>query len=127
MGLRNLSKLSKVTDLQIHRDEASSSVISKTLMVSVSSVQSLSHVQLFATLWTSAHQASLSFTISRSLLKLMSIESLMPPNHLTLCHPLLLLPLIFPSIRVFSKELALHIRWPNIGASASASVLSMNT
>ena len=80
-----------------------------TLVVAVV-VQSLSHVQLFATLWTSAHQASLSFTISQSLLKLMSIESVMPPNHLTLCHSLLLLPLIFPSIRVFSNESALQIK-----------------
>ena len=73
-------------------------------------VKSLSHVQLFATPWTAAHQASLSFTISRSLLKLMSIESVMPSNHLVLCHPLL--PSIFPSIRVFSSESALCIRWP---------------
>ena len=78
----------------------------------VFAVQSLSHVQLFATPWPSAHQASLSFTISRSLLKLMSVELVMPPNHLILCHPLLLLPSIFPSIRVFSSELALHIKWP---------------
>ena len=62
--------------------------------------------------WTAAHQASLSFTISRSLLKLMFIESMMPSNHLILCHPLLLLPSIFPNIRVFSKESALRIRWP---------------
>ena len=62
--------------------------------------------------WTAAHQASLSFTISRSLFKLMSIELVMPFNHLILCHPLLLLPSIFPSIRVFSNVLALHIRWP---------------
>ena len=62
--------------------------------------------------WTAAHQSSLSFTISRSLLKLMSIESVMPSNHLILCRPLLLLPSIFPSIRVFSSESALHIRWP---------------
>ena len=74
-------------------------------------VQSLSHVQLFATLWTAGHQDSLSFTISKSLLKLMSIESVMLPNHLIFCHPLLLLSSIFPSIRVFSKELALCIRW----------------
>ena len=67
-------------------------------------VQLLSHVQLFVTPWTAACQASLSFTISRSLLKLMSIESVMPSNHLILCHPLLLLPAIFPSIRVFSNE-----------------------
>ena len=69
-------------------------------------------VQLFATPWTAAHQASLSFTISQSLLKLMSIESVVPSNHLILCHPLLLLPSIFPSNRVFSNESALHIRWP---------------
>ena len=74
--------------------------------------QSLSCVWLFATPWTTVYQASLSFTISQSLLKLMSIESVMPSNHLILCHPLLLLPSIFPSIRVFSNELALHIRWP---------------
>ena len=75
-------------------------------------VQSLSCVQLFATPWTAACQASLSFTISQSLLKLMSIESAMPSNHLILCHPLLVLPLIRPSIRVLSSELALCIRWP---------------
>ena len=75
-------------------------------------VQSLSCVQLFATPWTAAFQASLSFTISRSLLRLMSIESVMPSNHLILCRPLLLLPSILPSIRVFSNESALHIRWP---------------
>ena len=74
-------------------------------------VQSLSHVQLFATPWTAACQASLSSTVSRSLLKLMSIESVMPSNHLFLCCPLLLLPSIFPSIRVFSNESALCIRW----------------
>ena len=77
-----------------------------------SSVQSLSRVQLFATPWTTACQASLSITNSRSLLKLTSIESVMPSNHLILCCPLLLLPSIFPSIRVFSNESALHIRWP---------------
>ena len=75
-------------------------------------VQLLSHVRLFATPWIAAHQASLSFTISRSSLKLMPIESMMPSNHLIRCHPLLLLPSIFPSIRVFSNELALCIRWP---------------
>ena len=71
-----------------------------------------SRVSLFATPWTAAHQASLSFSISQSLLKLMSIELMMPSNHLILCHPLLLLPSIFPSIRVFSDESVLHIRWP---------------
>ena len=73
---------------------------------------SLSHVQLFETLWTAAHQASLSTTNSQSLLKLMSIESVMPSNHLILCCPLLLLLSIFPSIRVFSDESVLRIRWP---------------
>ena len=77
-----------------------------------SSVQSLSHVRLFATPWTAARQASLSITNSRSLPKLMSIKSVMPPNHLILCHPLLLLPSIFLSIRVLSNESALCIRWP---------------
>ena len=75
-------------------------------------VQSFSRAQLFVTTWTAAHQASLPFTISRSLLKLMSIELMMLPNHLILCHPLLLLPSVFPSIRVFSDESALCIRWP---------------
>ena len=75
-------------------------------------MRALSHVQLFATPWTAAHQASLSFSISQSLLKLMSIESVMLSNHLILCHPLLLLPSIFPSIRGFPGELALCIRCP---------------
>ena len=78
----------------------------------VSSVQSLSPVQLFVTWWTAACQASLSITNSQSLLKLMPTESVMPSNHLILCCPLLLLPSIFPSIRVFSSESVLHIRWP---------------
>ena len=86
-----------------------------------SSVQSLSHVRLFVTPWTAARQTSLSITNSQSLPKLMSIESVMPSNHLILCHPLLL-PSIFPSIRVFSNESALRIRWPSIGVSASTSV-----
>ena len=81
-------------------------------MGSLSSVQMLSHVQLFATSWTAAHQASLSITNSQSLFKLMSIESMMPSNHLIFCRPLLFLPSIFPSHRVFSNESALHIRWP---------------
>ena len=75
-------------------------------------IQLISHIWLFVTPWTAACQAPLSFTISRSLLKLMSIESVMPPKHLILCCPLYLLSLIFPSIRVFSNELALCIRWP---------------
>ena len=76
------------------------------------SVQLFSHVRLFVTPWTAAHHASLSITNSWSLLKLMSTESVMPSNHLILCHPLLLLPSIFPSIRVFSSESVLRIRWP---------------
>ena len=94
--------------------------------VQFSSVQSLSHVQLFATSWTAACQTSLSFTISQSLLKVMSIELAMPSNHLILCHPLLLLPSIFPSIRVFSNESVLRISGQSIRISASASVLPMN-
>ena len=78
----------------------------------INSVQLLSRVRLFAAPWTAAHQASLSITKSQSLFKLMSIKSLMPSNHLILCHPLLLLPSVFPSIRVFSNESVLHIRWP---------------
>ena len=83
-------------------------------MVSVqfSSFQSLSRVQLFETPWTEAHQASLSITNSRSLLRLMPFESVMPSNHLVLCCPLLLPPSIIPSIRVFSNKSVLHIRWP---------------
>ena len=76
------------------------------------SVQSLIYVRLFVTPWTAACQASLSITNSQNLLKLMSIASMMPSNHLILCRPFLLLPAIFPSIRVFSTELVLHIRWP---------------
>ena len=80
--------------------------------MSVQSVQSFSHVWHFMTPWTTACQASLSITNSWSLFKLIFIEPVMLPNHLILCHPLLLLPSIFPSIRVFSNESALHIRWP---------------
>ena len=80
--------------------------------VQFSSVQSLSHVRLFATSWIAAHQASLSITNSRSSLRLTSIESVMLSSHLILCHPLLLLPSIPPSIRVFSSESTLHMRWP---------------
>ena len=79
---------------------------------SIRSVQSLSRVRLFATPWTAAHQASLSITNSQSLLKLKSVESVMPSNHLILCSPLLFLPSIFPSIRVFSNESVLLIKWP---------------
>ena len=82
------------------------------VVIEVVVVYLLSHVWLFATPWTAARQASLSFTISKSLLYLMSIESVTPSNHLILCCPLLLLPSIFPSIRVFSNESVLCIRWP---------------
>ena len=94
--------------------------------VQFSSVQSLSRVRLFATPWIAARQASLSITNSRSPPKPMSIESVMPSNHLILCRPLLLLPLIFPSVRVFSNESALRISGQSIGVSASTSVLPMN-
>ena len=90
------------------------------------SVQSLSCVQLFVTPWTAAHQASLSITNSQSPPKPMSIKLVMPFNHLILCHPLLLLPSIFPSIRVFSNESAFASGGQSIRASASASVLPMN-
>ena len=82
------------------------------LLIHIMVVQLLGHVQLFATPWTASHQASLPFTISQSLLKLMSIELVMPSNHLILCRPLVLLPSIFPSIRVFSNKSVLLIRWP---------------
>ena len=85
---------------------------STSLIIQFSSVKLLSRVRLFATPWTAARQASLCITNSRSLLKLMSIESVMSSNHLILCHPRLFLPSIFPSIRVFSNESALCIRWP---------------
>ena len=87
-------------------------MIFKMFIVPIISVQLLTHVQLFATPWTTACQASLSITNSWSPPKPMSIESVMPSNHLILCHPLLLLPSIFPSIRVFSNESALRMRWP---------------
>ena len=85
---------------------------SRLLLYVLSWVRTLSHVWLFVTPWTTAHQASLSITNSRSLLKLMSIKSVMPYNHLILCHPLFLLPSVFPSIRGFSNESVLWISWP---------------
>ena len=87
------------------------------LIYQLGSVQSLSRIWLFATPWTAARQASLSITNSQSVLKLMSIESVMPSNHLILCHPLILLPSIFPSIRVFSNESALCSKWPKYNFS----------
>ena len=91
-----------------------------------SSVQSLSPVRLFATLWTETRQASLSITNFQSLLKLMSIESVMSSNNFILCHPLLLLPSIFPSIKDFSKESALRIRWPKYWSFSFSISPSMN-
>ena len=95
-------------------------------LLEISSVQLLSHVRLFVTPWTAARQFPLSITSSWSSPKPMFIKLVMPANHLILCHPLLLLPSIFPSIRIFSNESALCIKWPNIGVSASTSVLPMN-
>ena len=97
------------------------------LIFQFSSVHSLSHVQLFGTPWIAAHQASLSITNSWSLPKLMSMESVMPSSHLIPCHPLLLLPPIPPSIRVFSSESVLCIRWPKYWSFSFTSVLPMNT
>ena len=97
---------------------------SEPLVLQFNSVQSLSHVRLFAYPWTAARQASLSIINSQRLLKLLSIKSVMPSNYLILCHPLLLLPSIFPSIRIFLNESALCIRWPkywNFSLSISAS------
>ena len=89
-------------------------------------VQSLSHVWLVATPWTTTLQASLSFTVSWSLFKLLSIESVMPSNHLILCCPLLLLPSVFCCIRVFSNESALHVRWPKYWSFSFSIILLMN-
>ena len=99
----------------------------RNLVYCISSVQLLSHVRLFATPWTASCQASLSIINSQSLPELISIDSVMPSNHLTLRRPLLLPPSIFPSIRVFSNESALHIRWLKHWVSASTRVLPMNT
>ena len=94
--------------------------------VQFSSVQSLSHVQLFATPWTAARQGTLSITNSQSLLRLMSTESVMPLNHLILCHPLLLLPSIFPALGSFQMSQFFTSGGQSIGVSASASILPMN-
>ena len=116
LGCKTAQRLSKTFKYQKGREELCSYKFSKMNLIDervsqVVVVQLLSPVQLFATLLTAACQASLSFTISWSLLKLMSIELVMASNHLVLCHSLLLLPSIFSSIRVFSKKSALHIRW----------------
>ena len=96
------------------------------LLFVAQSVQFLSQVWLFATPWTTARQASLATTNSWSLLKLMSIESVMPSNHLILCHLLLLLPSIFPRIKIFSNESVLHIRWPKYWSFSFSSISPSN-
>ena len=106
-------------------DNRSCHVLRTHCIPSFSSVQLLSCVRLFVTPWTAARQASLSITNSRSLFKFMSIESVMPPNYLILCHPLLFLPSIFPSISIFPKESVLHTRWPKYW-NFSFSILPMN-
>ena len=124
-------RLQSVRSQRIRHDwECAHTQPDKGQRVKDSSVQSLSHVWLFATPCTAAHQASLSITNSGSLLKLMSIESVMPSNHLILCHPLLLLPSIFPSIRIFSNESVPWIRWPkywsfNVSISPSNECLGL--
>ena len=106
----NSNRASGCTSQQ-HRVRSSSEELEEVIQLH-SVLQSLSHVQLFATPWAAARQVSLSFTISQSRLKLMSMESVTPSNHLVLCQPFLLLPSILPSTRVFPKELALCFRWP---------------
>ena len=108
--LPTMSECSVTSIRLIHQPWDENLLLSYLRTLQFNSVQSLSHVQLFATPWTSACQASLSITNSRSSLKLMSIELVMPSSHLILCHPLLLLPPIPPSIRVFSNGSALHMR-----------------
>ena len=111
----------KISHYSIPRGTQNTSVL-----IQFSSIQSLSRVWLFATLWTVAHQASLSITNSWRLLKLMSIESVMPSNHIIFCRPILLLPSVFPSIRVLSKSQFFALGGQSTGVSASASVLPMN-
>ena len=108
---KTMQSLSKVNENTILQEEILICVKILSELV-FSSVHSFSHVRLFLTSWTTVCQASLSTTNSQSLPKLMSIESVMPFNHLILCHPLFLPPPIFPSIRVYSNESVLHIRWP---------------
>ena len=113
--LRNHYSHQDINVLTLFKWTQGKSFLSSSLLIHLkclSSVQSLSRVQLFATPWIAAHQASLSITNSRSLPKLLSIELVMPSSHLILCHPLLLLPPIPPSIRVFSNESTLRMRWP---------------
>ena len=113
--------------LWVFAPESCSSLYFPACLSVFSSVQLLSRVRLFATPWITAHQVSLSITNSWSLLKPMSIESMMPSSHLILCFPLLLLPPIPPSIRVFSNESTLHIRWPKYWSFSFSVILPMNT
>ena len=115
IGNNSLSLINNLVEMD-HKEQTQ-------VLVVISSVQSLSHVQLFAIPWITALQASLSITNSRSSLRLTSIESVMPSSRLILCRPLLLLPPIPPSIRVFSNESTLHMRWQRTGVSALASFL----
>ena len=125
-GFRDFMCFSRSHNWEVSRFSNSElSILSSTVKTGFSSVQSLSRVWLFATPWTAACQASLSITNPQSLLKLMSIESVMPSNHLILCCPLLLPPSILPSIRVFSNESVLRIRWPKYW-SLSFSINSSN-
>ena len=111
-GFRDFMCFSRSHNWEVSRfSNLELSILSSTVKTGFSSVQSLSRVWLFATPWTAACQASLSITNPQSLIKLMSIESVMPSNHLILCRPLLLPPSIFPSIRVFSNESVLQTRW----------------
>ena len=111
VNIGNNIQVNFFTDSYYLSKQSSLIICTGSYSISFISVQILSPVR-FVTPWSAARQAFLSFTISWSLLKLMSVESVMPSNHLVLCHPLLLLPSIFPSNRVFSSESVLHIRWP---------------
>ena len=114
--------------VNLSKQKKKNQYLSNILPFQFSSVQLISCVQLFATPWTAACQASLSITNSQSFLKLMSVESVMPSNHLLLCHPLLLLPSVFPSIKVFSSESVLCIKWPkywSVSMSPSNEYLGM--
>ena len=110
--VKGKDKVPAAKDLDVGRETSYKHPINKYTSVAAAAVWSLSCVRLFVTPWTAARQASLSFTISQSFLKLMSFELVIPSNHLILCHPLLLLPSVFPSIKVFSNESAFRIRWP---------------
>ena len=125
--MMKVMKLECKTKVKLSETLDSNNMEDRLKCIQFSSVHSLSRVQVFATPWTAAHQASLSFTVFRSLLKLMSIESGMPSNNLILCCPLLLLPSIFPSIRIFSNQGQFFASGSqSIEVSASASVLPMN-